>query len=185
MTTMTTRLLRGGLPAFTLCALLGALALPPAHAEGLDVSVAAARATKPNVKKFSVLFGLTRDDPLWQGEAWRLKLRHEVELAAWHVPLARNLVEAGYSPVLRLERPFSDGAVLFFDASIGVRLLSHTRVSPDHPLSSAFQFADMLGTGVQWGNSTVSLRFQHQSNAGIKRPNPGINFVQLGYTYRF
>jgi hypothetical protein len=36
-----------------------------------------------------------------------------------------------------------------------------------------------LGSGAQ----TVGLRFQHQSNADIKTPNPGINFTMLYYRY--
>ena len=46
----------------------------------------------------------------------------------------------------------------------------------------------MLGVGVQWGaqgRSTLGLRYQHVSNLGIKRPNPGLDFGQLYYTHRF
>jgi lipid A 3-O-deacylase len=31
----------------------------------------------------------------------------------------------------------------------------------------------------------VSVRVQHVSNASIKKPNPGANFVRLRYLYRF
>lgn len=160
----------------------------PARAEGLDVSLTGAAAAEAHVRKFGVLIGHTRAEPLWQGERWRLRLRHELELAAWRVPRARDLVEVGYSPVLRLERPLERGATLFVEGSIGVRLLSHTRVAPDRSLSTAFHFADMVGAGVQWGpqgRSSLGLRYQHLSNLGIKRPNPGMDFLQLRYTYRF
>jgi hypothetical protein len=169
-------------------ALLGTLAWPLARAQGLDVSLAAAMA-EADVRKFSVIVGDTRDAPLWQGENWRLKLRHEVELASWHVPRARDLVEAGYSPVLRLERRLAGSQVtLFFEGSIGARLLSHTSVAPDRNLSTAFQFADMIGLGVQWGangGSSLGVRYQHLSNADIKRPNPGMDFLQVRYCYQF
>ena len=55
-------------------------------------------------------------------------------------------------------------------------------------MSTAFQFADMLGVGMQFGRearSTLGLRVQHLSNLGIKKPNPGIEFLQLYYSYRF
>ena len=55
-------------------------------------------------------------------------------------------------------------------------------------MSTAFQFSDTLGAGVQFGNrarSTVGVRFQHLSNASIKRPNPGINFTQVYYQQSF
>jgi hypothetical protein len=179
--------------ALAASALLGALAglwAPPAQA-ALDVSLDAARATSADVRKLGVIVAIPQTTPLWQGDTLRLKLRHEFELAAWHVPYASDLVEFGYSPVFRLEWPFAGGrSALYFDGSIGARLLSHTYISPTHRMSTAYQFADMVGMGVRWGgesigSSTLGLRFQHESNADIKRPNPGINFLQLLYTYRF
>ena len=44
------------------------------------------------------------------------------------------------------------------------------------------------GAGMQFGQdgrSTLGVRLQHLSNLGIKTPNPGINFVQVYYAYRF
>ena len=168
------------------CGLAQAQAQP---AGGLDWTLSAAGAAEANVSKLGVIAGWTQPAPLWQGAQWRLRLRHELELAAWRVPKARDLLELGYSPVLRLERPLQGGhAVLFVEGSIGARLLSHTRVAPERSLSTAFQFSDMLGVGVQWGaqaRSTLGLRYQHVSNLGIKRPNPGLDFGQLYYTHRF
>ena len=168
------------------CGLAQAQAQP---AGGLDWTLSAAGAAEANVSKLGVIAGWTQPAPLWQGAQWRLRLRHEVELAAWRVPKARDLLELGYSPVLRLERPLRGGqALLFVEGSIGARLLSPTRVAPERSLSTAFQFSDMLGVGVQWGaqgRSTLGLRYQHVSNLGIKRPNPGLDFGQLYYTHRF
>lgn len=159
------------------------------HAQGIDWTLTGGVADKASVKSVGVVAGWTQPTPLWQGEHWRLRLRHEGVLAAWHVPRARDMVELGYSPILRLERPLAGSARVFFvEGSIGVRLLSHTRVSADHRMSTAFQFADMLGVGMQFGRdgrSTLGLRYQHLSNLGIKKPNPGINFVQVYYGYRF
>jgi len=155
---------------------------------GLDWHLSYGVSNKAGVKKLGLVAGWQRGAPLWQGERWRLALRHELELAFWHVPQAKNMIEAGYSPFLRLERPLSGSSQFFAEASIGVRLLSHTRISPDHTLSTAFQFTDQLGMGYQWGpqgRSTLGLRFQHISNARIKRPNPGINFTQIYYRHRF
>lgn len=160
-----------------------------APAAGVDWALAAGAGSRQQVNKLGVVAGWTRPAPLWQGDRWRLMLHHEVELAAWHVPRARDLVELGYSPVLRLERPLDGGrSVLFFEGAIGARLLSHTTLAPEHRLSTAFQFSDMLGLGLRWGRDqrvTAGLRVQHLSNLGIKRPNPGIEFVQLYAAYRF
>lgn len=176
--------------ALALVAALG-WALPAARAEaaqGLDLALAAGTGSH-RVDKLALVLGWTRPEPLWQGTTWRLRLRHEAELATWRVPGAPDVQELGYSPVLRLERPLRGGqALLFVEGSIGARLLSHTRVAPERSLSTAFQFSDMLGVGVQWGaqgRSTLGLRYQHVSNLGIKRPNPGLDFGQLYYTHRF
>lgn len=161
---------------------------PQALPQGVDWQLAYGKSNRADVKKVGVIAGWHHGTPLWQGEQWRLALRHELELAYWRVPQAQDIIEGGYSPFLRLERPTGTSSLVFVEASIGVRLLSHTRVSPDHTLSSAFQFSDQLGAGFQWGpqgRSTLGVRFQHISNAGIKKPNPGINFTQVYYRHRF
>ena len=173
-----------------LAAALG-LSAPAAQAQvvphGLDLALTAGSG-KYHVHKYGLVLGWTRPDPLWQGTQWRLMLRHEGELAQWRVPDAPNVLELGYSPVLRFERPLAgSSAVFFLEGSIGVRLLSRTRVA-GHELSTAFQFSDQLGLGWQWGEQgrhTLGLRLQHLSNASIKEPNPGMNFWQLVYRYRF
>ena len=172
-----------------LAGLLGAGVATGAAAQSIDWTLVGGAATEADVKKLGVIAGWTQPEPLWQGERWRLKLRHEAVVAAWDVPKAKDLLELGYSPVFRLQRPLPGVARTFFvEASIGVRLLSHTRVAPDRSLSTAFQFSDMIGMGLQWGRegrSTLGLRYQHISNLGIKRPNPGMDFALLYYTLRF
>ncbi|MBH1965271.1 MAG: acyloxyacyl hydrolase [Comamonadaceae bacterium] len=161
---------------------------PQTAPQGMDWQLNLGVSDSADVKKVGVIAGWQRGAPLWQGEQWRLTLRHELELAFWRVPKAQDIVEAGYSPFLRLERPLQGSGVLFAEASIGVRLLSHTRISPEHTMSTAFQFSDQVGAGFQWGpqgRSTVGVRYTHLSNASIKRPNPGINFTQVYYRHRF
>lgn len=174
--------------ALALAAALGLTAPAAQAAQGLDLALTAGSG-KYHVHKYGLVLGWTRPDPLWQGTQWRLMLRHEGELAQWRVPDAPNVLELGYSPVLRLERPLADSRATFFvEGSIGARLLSHTRVGPDHDMSTAFQFSDELRAGWTWGDQgrhTAGLRLQHLSNLGIKEPNPGINFWQLYYRYRF
>jgi hypothetical protein len=174
----------------TLAAWCAAIALPAPAAAQLpppdDLTAAAAEGSRYQVRKIELVVGWMQEKPLWQGRNWRLRLRHEVVLGQWRVPQARNITELGYSPVFRLERPGTNGA-FFVEGSVGARLLSHTRLTPRVTLSTAYQFADMAGIGAQWGlgagAQTVGLRFQHQSNADIKTPNPGINFTVLYYRY--
>ena len=167
---------------------LGVGAASGAAAQGVDWTLTGGEAKKADVKKLGVIAGWTRAEPLWQGQQWRLKLRHEVELSAWDVPKASDLVEFGYSPILRLIRPLGQHERLFTEGSVGVRLLSNTRMSSDTNLSTAFQFSDMLGVGYQWGpkqRHTVGTRYVHLSNAGIKKPNDGMNFGLMYYQYKF
>lgn len=155
---------------------------PPAP----DWALTAASGDRESVRKLGLLAGWQRPLPLWQGRHWQVTLRHEVELATWQVPRARRIVEWGYSPVFVLERP--NGRGVFLEGAIGVRLLSHTRLSATRSMSTAFHFSDMLGLGLRWGGhgrSTLGVRLQHLSNLGIKRPNPGINFLQLYYRHQF
>ena len=168
--------------------ILTALATPLAQAADWQVSVGGGDRSSIN----KVGFGVVWDPhaPLWQGQVWQLRLLHEAQLAYWDVPRASDTFEIGYSPMFRLQRgTLSTGNwVPFIEASIGVRLISNTRLSESRTMSTAFQFSDTLGVGVQFGNkarSTVGLRYQHLSNAGIKHPNPGINFTQIYYQQSF
>jgi hypothetical protein len=167
--------------------------LAPLSASGLDLSAAYGHGSRFGAQKLGVTAGWQHPQPLWQGSAWQLQLRHEVELASWRLKTVPKLIELGYSPVFRLQR--TTGAVpsgFYVEGAIGVRLLSHTRIDAEHAMSTAFQFSDMIGVGYQWGDATssggqhtVGLRVQHLSNAGIKKPNPGINFTSAFYRYSF
>ena len=54
--------------------------------------------------------------------------------------------------------------------------------------STNFNFGDHVGVGRRFGDHgehELSLRVQHFSNAGIKDPNPGQNFLQVRYAHWF
>ena len=54
--------------------------------------------------------------------------------------------------------------------------------------TTTFNFVDVIGVGRSFGPSRtqeLGLRLQHVSNAGIRVPNPGQNFVQLRYAASF
>ncbi|RZI77250.1 MAG: acyloxyacyl hydrolase [Variovorax sp.] len=84
---------------------------------------------------------------------------------------------------------FDGGASPWFaDAGIGVSLMDKLYATPERVFSTRFQFTEVLGIGRNFGPTgahEVSLRLQHFSNAGIKKPNPGENFVRLRYAYHF
>ena len=71
------------------------LAGAAAQAQGVDWTLIGGASDTARVRQVGVVAGWTRPAPLWQGDAWRLRLRHEGVLAAWHVPQARDVVEVG------------------------------------------------------------------------------------------
>ena len=55
-------------------------------------------------------------------------------------------------------------------------------------VSTEFNFHSHLALGHTLGAEAehdIGLRIEHFSNAGIRSPNPGMNFASLRYTYRF
>lgn len=94
-----------------------------------------------------------------------------------------GLVLLGLTPVLRWT-PDGGRSPWFFQGGIGVTLMNHLYRTPGEEFSTAFNFASHLGVGLRFGEhrqQEMMLRVQHISNAGIKHPNPGINYLQLRY----
>jgi len=124
----------------------------------------------------------------WDTGDWNFRLLGEANVAYWHTNRGdrHHLYELGLTPVVRFMK--KSGSVRpFVEAGIGVRLLSHTSVGTVN-VSTAFQFSDMIGVGAKFGAQhkyEAGLRFQHLSNAGIKDPNPGVNFGQLYFQLNF
>jgi lipid A 3-O-deacylase len=77
----------------------------------------------------------------------------------------------------------------FFEVGIGASYMDRHYETPRKRFSTRWNFYDMLGVGHTYGGPQgrheVGLRLVHTSNAGIKNPNPGENFLQLRYAYRF
>ncbi|MEM5461645.1 acyloxyacyl hydrolase [Paraburkholderia phytofirmans] len=126
----------------------------------------------------------------WEIGGWHFALVAEGHVAYWHTDegnVHNHIFEFGATPVIRFVK--SSGFIRpFVEAGIGVRILSHPSISESYTLSSAFQFADMVGVGAQFGSKQQyqgGFRFQHLSNASIKEPNPGINFSQIYLQYNF
>jgi lipid A 3-O-deacylase len=136
--------------------------------------------------------GLVWDPNLtwWQIGDWHFALVGEAHAAWWHTDegnIHDNIGEFGVTPVFRFIK--GSGAIRpFFEAGVGVRLLTSPEISSHYTFSTAFQFADMVGVGAQFGGRQqyqVGYRFQHVSNGSIKEPNPGINFQELYLQYNF
>ena len=69
----------------------------------------------------------------------------------------------------------------YIEAGIGVAAFRHTRIE-NRNLSTALQFEDRFGIGLRSRNQTLGLRAIHYSNAGIKKPNDGIEMYSVHYS---
>lgn len=73
----------------------------------------------------------------------------------------------------------------YLEVGIGVAAFESTKVEGNE-LGSSFQFEDRLGAGLRFaGGHEVGLRAIHYSNAGIKKPNDGIETYSLHYRMAF
>ena len=125
---------------------------------------------------------------LWGGEVTAQTEAYISRWSARHVAGGRHtLTQLGLVPVWRLR--FDQGrSDWFVEAGIGVSVLDKQYQIPGKRFGTEFNFHDTVGVGRSFGTnraSELSLRLTHFSNAGIDKPNPGENFLQLRYQRRF
>lgn len=126
----------------------------------------------------------------FQGANWHLGGYWDAALGYWHYGGATpsqhgDIVELALTPVLRVQPNGLVGP--YIEAGVGFHLLSHSSIG-DTRMSTAFQFGNHIGAGYRFGaraSYDLGYRFQHLSNASIKRPNAGINFHQIRLQYNF
>jgi len=135
----------------------------------------------------SLTVGMSRD---WR---WEKQYRYghisgqwQGEVARWHSD-SQNSTQLGVTPAVRW-RPngWDDG--WFVEGGIGLNVIFPKYDTRKKAFSTTFNFGDHIAIGKRFGADDQhewSLRFQHFSNARIKKPNPGENFLQFRYTQRF
>lgn len=121
---------------------------------------------------------------------WYWSRSWEGNLSYWylykHIRGEEKLLEAGITPNFRLERERQWGRP-YLEAGLGVHLLSKKHIGL-RDLGSTFQFGTHAGFGARFGGNAqydLSWRIEHLSNAGIREPNPGINFSMVRFGYRW
>jgi lipid A 3-O-deacylase len=125
----------------------------------------------------------------WRSSSGAWSAHAEGFVSYWNAPQVagghKNFWQVGLQPVLRYR---FGGSPVFAEAGIGATFMDDVYTSRRKTFSTRFQFQDTLGVGMSLGarrEHEVGLRFSHFSNAGIKHPNPGENFVQLRYAHSF
>ena len=120
----------------------------------------------------------------------KLSLRGITNVSLWYAhghDVNHTLVAFGLYPVLRLDTEPMAGVVPYVEMAIGFNALTHTWIE-NRRLSTAFQFGEFVGVGFSFGESNqfdLGARYQHISNADIKRPNDGLSYASIVFTYRF
>ena len=133
---------------------------------------------------------------LWPTAGWRLgsgqlQGHWDAYLSNWSSRDAQharhNVLVAGIGPSLRW-RGNAGRSPWFVELGTGVNYSSAHYRNGERRFGTRFNFASHLGVGMNFGaqrQHELSLRVQHASNAGIRRPNPGENFVLLRYARTF
>jgi hypothetical protein len=76
----------------------------------------------------------------------------------------------------------------FVEVGVGASWMDRKFVTPHKTFSTQWNFYDMLGVGYSLDDQRrheLGLRWVHVSNAGIRKPNPGQDLLQLRYVTRF
>lgn len=172
-------------------ALLGVMSLPVLAQSAFSPSSVFVEAGKA-VGPASATVGLTWDTPVhWTPGGVLISLYGEASVSRWSYSTQedgrRGLTQLAAVPVFRFRG--DDGqAPWFAEAAVGLSVTDHLYDDGRKHFSTAFNFADHLGVGFDFGPARAHelvLRVEHFSNGSIKEPNPGKTFLQVRYAYRF
>ncbi|KIH85286.1 acyloxyacyl hydrolase [Pseudomonas batumici] len=121
------------------------------------------------------------DKSWWQSDVGRLTGYWSGAYTYWDGDKSPDNHSLSFSPVFVYE--FAGASIKpYIEVGIGVALFAHTEVE-DNKLGSAFLFEDRIGAGLRFaGGHEVGIRATHYSNAGIRKPNDGIESYALHYT---
>lgn len=173
-------------PRFLVLAGVGALSLG-AHAVDLFPGGVFLQGGIADHGSYSAAVGFVWSWP-WRHEALGGEWSGSTELYAayWSgrtVTGRQGFTQVGLVPMLRYR--FSGGRSAWFaEAGIGISGMDTLYHTSEKQFSSSFNFVDAVALGRSFGagrRQEVSLRATHYSNAGIRKPNPGENFLQLRY----
>ncbi|QYF95468.1 acyloxyacyl hydrolase [Massilia sp. PAMC28688] len=167
----------------TIPALLASLLSLPAIAAVEHAALEAGSGTRVQMVRASVQVPWGR--PMWQSNGTHIAAHWDFSIAQWRGTAYRNvpgdnqhITDIGVTPTFRFQRDSARG--WYGEGAIGYHLLSALYDNDGSRLSTAFQFGDHLGVGYVFNNGwDASLKVQHFSNGGIKRPNSGANFLVL------
>lgn len=77
----------------------------------------------------------------------------------------------------------SDTFQPYVEAGIGAAYISKTKINGRN-MATHFQFEDRIGAGIKIGSYDFNARYMHYSNAGIEKPNDGIDIFMFTVAYK-
>lgn len=115
----------------------------------------------------------------------------DLNLARWrsdkhkdNAGVEQEIAAIGITPVFRLSSGTATGT--YVELGTGAHLLSELYDANRRQLSTRFQFGSHLGLGYVFSNGLdLAIRYQHYSNASIKKPNDGVNFTVVRIAFPF
>jgi len=165
---------------FLVAALLGAAASPVAAIDTVAVEVGVTEYEDMTLGR--VILGWELERPPSWAAGWPLTWSWEARLGYWESDNSdvrnRTVSEVGVAPVVRWEARTS-ALRPYLEAGIGLHLLSDSVIG-NRDLGSDYHFTSHLGLGLVGRSGTrLGIRLQHLSNAGLERPNQGINSAAI------
>ncbi len=118
-------------------------------------------------------------DKWFEHSTWHVARYLELAFGGWNNGRG-TVYDLGLTPVFRFART---GGSPYLEAAVGFHALSDLDFGERRETSTRFQFGDHIGVGIVRGRYDFGVRLQHLSNAGIRNPNPGINFLQVRLQY--
>ena len=120
----------------------------------------------------------------FQSADWHLGGYWDAQVGQWDGKGGDNITDISLTPTFRYQR--NSGQGLYLEGAIGFHLLSGKQITASKRFGGSFQFGDHIGVGYRFGEKgkyDLQARLQHHSDAGINKPNPGINFFLVRFQY--
>lgn len=175
-------------------ALLAQASADPGERGGRSLYLEAGLSPDSGARTQSYSLGVLLPSNLLAGlprQAGPLTLHWNLWVSHWRVPQAfgghGGQTQIGGLAAWRYA-PGGPASPWFAELGLGLTAMDGLYATPQRQFSTRWQFTEVVGLGYRFGaqrSQEISLRFQHFSNGGVKRPNPGENFVRLRWAHAF
>ena len=137
---------------------------------------------EPTTTALRVVFRKDHGQALVDSQDFKMTRHVDYSMAQWSTRVRAQrdeVLDFGITPVFRIEPVQPSNWVPYAEAGLGVHWLSDREIYAGRRFGTNLQFGSHLGVGIRFGDQgqfDLSYRIQHLSNAGIRGPNPGIDF---------